>query len=246
MGLTIQYSLRSATRYNDDARQRVEQLRQRALDLPFQRVGDLIDLAGEACDYERRERDDPHRWLLIQAHEPIQREGYVYHVAPTRLFAFSTSPGEGAEPANFGLCRYPRFVIGHDGRRVRTGLPSGWYWSSFCKTQYASNPSLGGTQQFLRCHLAVIRMLDHARYLNVLHEVCDEGGYWDGRDVKALVEEVAEWNSMIAGFVGQMTDQIGEDRREAMSEIAKFPNFENLEAKGRADDGLVGGSHRST
>ena len=83
MGLTVHYSLRSTTRYIDDARQLVERLRQRALDLPFQRVGDLIDLAGDACDYERRERDDPHRWLLIQANQPIERDGYVYHVVPT-------------------------------------------------------------------------------------------------------------------------------------------------------------------
>ena len=41
---------------------------------------------------------------------------------------------------------------------------------------------------FLRCHLSVIRLLDHARDLNVLHEVDDEGGYWELRDVKALVE----------------------------------------------------------
>lgn len=148
MGLTIHYSLRSATRYIDDARPLVERLRQRALDLPFQRVSDLIDLAGDACDYERRDRDDPHRWLLIQANQPIGRDGYVYHVAPTRLFAFTTSPGDGSEPANFGLCRYPRSIVGRDGRKVRTGLPSGWHWSSFCKTQYASNPDLGGMQSF--------------------------------------------------------------------------------------------------
>jgi hypothetical protein len=149
MGLTIHYSLHSATCHNDDARKLVEQLRTRALDMPFQRVGDLVDLKGDGCDYESRERDDPYRWLLIQASQPIERDGYMYHVAPTRLFAFSTSPGEGSEPANFGLCRYPRHVVGHDGRKVTTGLPSGWYWSSFCKTQYASNPDLGGTQSFV-------------------------------------------------------------------------------------------------
>jgi hypothetical protein len=240
MGLTLHYSLCSATRYNDDARQLVERLRQQAMDLPFRRVGDLIDLSGDACDYERSERDDPHRWLLIQANQPIERNGYVYHVAPTRMFAFTTSPGVGSEPANFGLCRYPRSIVGRDGRKVRTGLPSGWRWSSFCKTQYASNPDLGGMQSFLRCHLSVIRLLDHSRDLNMLHEVSDEGGYWEKRDVKALVEEVSEWNAMIAGFVGHMGDLLGTDRREAVSEITKYPNFEHLEAEGRANDGHHG------
>ena len=33
---------------------------------------------------------------------------------------------------------------------LKTGL-SGWRWSSFCKTQYASNPQCGGVPHFLRC-----------------------------------------------------------------------------------------------
>jgi hypothetical protein len=71
MGLTIHYSLRSITRYNHDARQLVEQLRQRAMDLPFKRVGDLIDLSGDACDYERLERDDPQR-PLAETPDPLR------------------------------------------------------------------------------------------------------------------------------------------------------------------------------
>ncbi len=115
-------------------------------------------------------------------------------------------------------------------------MPSGWCWQSFCKTQYASNPDLNGTENFLRCHLAVIRLLDHARDLNMLHSVSDEGGYWEKRDVKALVEEVTQWNAMIAGFVGTMKDMLGEAGREVKSEITQFPDYEHLEAKGRAED----------
>jgi len=66
MGLTIQYSLRSTTRSTDEARNLVEQLRQRALDLPFKRVGEILDLSADACDYDKWPRDDRHRWLLIQ------------------------------------------------------------------------------------------------------------------------------------------------------------------------------------
>jgi len=235
MGLTIHYQLKSAARYQDDVRRLVEQLRQRALDLPFQHVGEILDLSGDACDYERRGSDDPHRWLLIQANQPIQHDDYVYHVAPKRLFAFATSPGEGSEPANFGLCRYPSMVMARHGKKFRTGLPSGWSWQSFCKTQYASNPDTGGIEQFLRCHLSVIRLLDHARDLNILGSVSDEGGYWVKRDVKALVEEVSEWNAMIAGFVGGMKDWLG-GGKDVESEITKFPDFEHLEAKGRRDE----------
>jgi hypothetical protein len=67
MGLTIHYSLRSTTRANGDARHLVEQLRQRAKDLPFKHVGELLDLSGAACDYEQQEKGQSNRWLLIQA-----------------------------------------------------------------------------------------------------------------------------------------------------------------------------------
>ena len=138
MGLTIHYSLRSTCRSDAAARHHVERLRDRAMDLPFQQVGGLIDLSGEDCDFERLDREYPHRWLLVQANEHVTHGERGYSVPPKRLIAFETSPGEGCEPANFGLCRYPSTVVGRDGRSIRTGL-TGWRWRSFCKTQYASN-----------------------------------------------------------------------------------------------------------
>ena len=84
----------------------------------------------------------------------------------------------------------------------------------FCKTQYASDPECGGIPNFVRCHLCVIHLLDRIGALPTMKvEIDDEGKYgrsyytddpwaeervytWhDGKyDVKALVEEVGEWN----------------------------------------------------
>jgi hypothetical protein len=66
MGLTIHYQLTAA---GDEAHARklVPQLRQAALDLPFQHVGEIVELRGDQCDYKQRADNDPHRWLLIQA-----------------------------------------------------------------------------------------------------------------------------------------------------------------------------------
>ena len=60
--------------------------------------------------------------------------------------------------------------------------------------------------------------------------------YWEGRDVQALVKEVGEWNAMIAGLVGGMKDLLG--TKDVKSEITKFPNFEHLEAEGRAGEAV--------
>jgi hypothetical protein len=121
----------------------------------------------------------------------------------------------------------------HRRKRIRTGL-SGWSWNSFCKTQYASNRDCGGVENFLRCHLAVIKILDHAKSLGILDDVSDEGDFWQDRDVRALAQQVGQWNEMIAAFAGELKDMLGSDQVDA--EITKFPKFEHLEAAGRGKE----------
>ncbi len=243
MGLTIHYSLKSSTRSPKKARELIAHLRGRALDLPFAQVEDIVELKGEECDFDRRERDDPHRWLLIQAGQYIERPApgggtYSYNVAPTHVIAFETLPGDGCEAANFGLCRYPAHIEVADphrrdqNKKLRTGL-SGWTWSSFCKTQYASNHNCGGVENFLRCHLAVIKVLDHAKSLGILEEVSDEGDFWQDRDVRALAQQVGQWNETLASYVGELKDLLGNEFDAA---ITKFPDFEHLEAAGRGKE----------
>ncbi len=229
MGLTIHYSLRSKTTDTDEARRLIEALRQRALDLPFSRVGELVELRGDDCRSENH--DDPsRRWLLTQATVPLFEKEAVYDVIPDHLIAFTAMPGDGCEPANFGLCRYSSEVATDSGQRL-TGLHA-WSWESFCKTQYASNPQCGGIENFVRCHLTVVGLLDHAAKLDILAEVSDESGFYDGRDVAKLPAEVTRWNRGIAAFTGQLKDLLGD---EFAAEIKKFPNFERLEAEGRQD-----------
>ena len=227
MGLTIHYQLQSTSRSPKKARQLLDQLRQKALDLPFKEVGEIIEVSGDTADFDKLDRDDPKRWLLIQAGQYIERDERHYRVTPQRVIAFSTWPGEGSEPANFGLAVYTK-TIEVDGKKLRTGLGD-WSWGSFCKTQYASNPECGGVENFLRCHLAVVKLLDHAKSLGILKDVNDEGDYWQKRDIKALAQEVGDWNTMIAGWAGRFKDAFGDG---VASEIAKYPNFEHLEAKG--------------
>lgn len=94
----------------------------------------------------------------------------------------------------------------------------------------ASDPRCGSVQHFLRCHLGVMKILDFIKATGLDQaEVSDEGGYWDQRDVKALVQELGEWNEFIASFADELRVAIG---RELEAAITSFPNFEHLEAKG--------------
>ena len=237
MGLTIHYSLHLPGRNVAEARGLVEKLRRHALTLPFAKVGSVIDLDGPASDCDRQDKGGANQWMLIQATRWIERDSHMLPVPPRRLIAFVTSPGEGSEPANFGLCLYPATVEGsaqNGGMPMKTGL-AGWRWSSFCKTQYASNPASGDVENFLRAHLSIVRLLDHAAELGILKDVTDEGGYWQGRDIKALAQVVGQWNAMIAGVVGSMKDAMG--GKDVRAEITNYPNYEHLEAEGRREDG---------
>jgi hypothetical protein len=200
MGLTIHYNLRSDTPSPNAARDLMARLRGRALDLPFERVDNLIEVSGQACDFGRYERDHPNRWLLIQAGQYVvdpDYDAYRHSITPTHVIAFSTWPSRGCEEASFGLCRYPAYIEVKDPvrpglkRKIHTRLGE-WTWGSFCKTLYASRPGFGGVDNFLRCHLTVIRMLDHAKELGILASVRDEGSFWEKRDIEALARKVGE------------------------------------------------------
>ena len=227
MGLTIHYSLHADAPDANAARQLVERLRAAAMDLPFTEVGDVVELAGDAPRFEDVEDDDL-KWLLVQSTQWIENETGFAQARPSHVIAFAAWPGPGCEVANIGLCRYPA-TIQFAGKTVSTHI-EGWHWESFCKTQYASNPADGGIQNFLRCHLTVIKLLDHARQMNLLAEVKDEGGFWQRRDIASLAETVGQWNQHLAGIVGRCKDWFGD---EFLAPIRDYPDFEHLEAKGR-------------
>jgi hypothetical protein len=242
MGLTISYTLASEVERPEDALALLGKLRNRARDLPFSDVGEIVQLQGSpAYDPDDLDREDPFKWLKIQAchlfkYQSKGEERWA-QIAPEHLIAFTVYLGDGCEPANFGLCRYPKTII-DNGKRIRTKL-DGWRWWSFCKTQYASNPACGGLPNFLRCHIGLVKLLDYAAELVLLVEVQDESEYWEHRDAAKLVKEIEHWNQMIAGAVGAMKDTLekfGEPTQSLMSEITKYPDFEHLEAKGRADE----------
>jgi rubredoxin len=229
MGLTIHYSLKSDADSQAAARQQVEKLRQAALDLSLVEVGEVIELTGAECDPEIGKQEDEKRWLLIQARRMLQIGDGYYFATPTHVIAFSAWPGEECEVANLGLATYPDVIETKDGT-LTTGM-HGWYWHSFCKTQFASNPTVGGMENFVRCHLAVIRLLDAAKAIGILEEVKDEGHFWENRDVKALAETVGQWNVGLAGLAGLIKDEF--PGQIIAAPITEYPNFEHLEAEGR-------------
>jgi hypothetical protein len=252
MGLTIHYDLAlPAKTLLPDVRQKLGALRQTCLDLPFKEVGEPIELNGEECNFEKRDREDPLRWFLIQSdttvHFKYDRSGkpvavpgwqdgsYGRSVLPEHIVGFSTWPGEGCEEANIGLCRFPKTVSVQNKQtgkphRLRVGDFT-WRWQSFCKTQYANEH---GLENFLRCHLTVIAMLDSAKRLGFEVEVNDESHYWEKRDIQALVKEIGQWDAFIAAFAGALKDTADAKGMTLESPITQRKDSDHLEAAGQS------------
>src|SRR5262245_57424605 len=121
MGLTIHYKLHSPSTSIKTVRDLVGQLRQRALDLPFGEVRELVELTGDEADAKHVAREHPLKWLLLQAIQYVEHDQGLCKVSPRHVIAFSTWPGKGCEEANFGLCQYPGMVEDQDGRQIKTG-----------------------------------------------------------------------------------------------------------------------------
>ena len=229
MGLTIHYDLNTDLRNPQDVRRLLDTVRQHALDLPFKQVDEVMEFQGEERAWNNKA--DPDRWVKIQAAGHLADGDTHYSVPAKHIIALSTWPGDGCEQANFGFCSYPAYFK-TEKRRFATKL-KGWRWHSFCKTQYASDPKFGGMENFLRCHLSVIKLLDFIKATGLVTvEVADEGGYWQNRDAKKLVQEVGDWNEFVAGCVSAFRSVAESAGKTFEAPITGFPNFEHLEAKG--------------
>ncbi len=222
MGLTVHYSLRLSSVPARSALRLVEKLRRRALALPFLRVGPIWHHGPKS---PHSSRDLP-EWFrnLIEMHAFVKNRRLVF---PLRAYAFDVHPGRGSETSSFGLLNYPRFSPRVGRGRVAVKR-SGWYWQDFCKTQYASNPRYGGWENFRRCHLALIALLDKAAELGLKAKVTDESNFADHRDLEKLRVEIVEWNEMIAGLGGRLKDACP---GEMDAPILLYPDFEHLEAR---------------
>lgn len=260
MGLTVYYKLKSGVEDAQAALQIVENMRQICVNLPFDKVGEVINLTDSALTDVYNDRAHPLAWLLIQAgaYIDVLPVGRSVDCQPQHLIAFEVRPGLGCEAANFGLCRFPRSVEyeNDDGELavVPTKL-SGWSWSSFCKTQYASDPGSGGVDNFLRCHISLITALERMKRIPALRVRIDDDGkygpgtYSDdyeearkaGREPKyrrhggkyspsSLLKEIGEWNTLIAGVAGALKDNL-DDTVCLESPITHYTNFEQLEFK---------------
>ena len=118
--------------------------------------------------------------------------------------------------------------------------PAHGVWSSFCSTQYANDPRVGGWANFQRAHLSVLAVLEHLQRIGFTVHVRDESGFWESRDLAALATTVGQWDAVIAGMAGIFKDMAEADGRGFDSAVLGRPDFEHLEAQAMKIDCLEG------
>src|SRR5206468_8732804 len=159
---------------------------------------------------------------------------------------------EGAESASIGLASHPPVVVHREDvikrnkdrsereRLLGQGDPvefptrrRGYYsWHSFCKTQYAGNPKLGGEANFLKAHLSLIELLDQIQAAGVKVRIRDDSRYAKHRDVDRLLRSLRNWDAIVAKIAGNLSDALGDEAGSLVAPIKARPDFEHLEAKG--------------
>ena len=131
MGLTISYGFDLGSNSIELAREKIHALHQAAINLPFEKVSEVVELVGEPCRDEQNKMDELHRFLQLVAARGIEYENSYFVVDPVQWIAFSVLPGEGCEYANFGLALFPETTQiklrkpepGADPNQIK---PGGW------------------------------------------------------------------------------------------------------------------------
>jgi len=181
MGLTVHYDLKFKGT-EAEVQNKLEELKFCAEQLPFAEINGpaFLDYGKWTLEkyHAKKGYNDWRDWASIQGmnYEKTDANG-------PKAFCLNLWLGEGCEPMNIGLrqCWNSNY----------------WTWYSFCKTQYA--------EEFVKCHLLVIRMLDECKRLDILKDVRDEGKYWETRDIKVLGGNINESTEMLQDLFGKLS-----------------------------------------
>jgi hypothetical protein len=251
MGLTVYYDWKTKIDLRS-ARRMIARFRAIARKLPFDDISEIYeqDPPDNKTAFRSYKQSFRHGDLYLPRTRADGTEETV-HVPALHALFFHVRV-HGAETASIGLASHPPVVLHHEdiiernkdgserGRLLGKGAPvefptrrRGYYsWHSFCKTQYAANPKLGGEANFLKAHLSLIELLDQIQTCGVKVRIRDDSRYAKHRDVDRLLRSLRDWDAIVARIVGSLADALGEQTGAMSAPIKERPDFEHLEAKG--------------
>jgi hypothetical protein len=251
MGLTVYYDWKTKTDFVS-ARRMIARFRAIARTLPFDEISEILEQDPPDAKSAYPVYSDSFRQgdlYLSRTRGDGERETVCVPALHALFFCVRVA---GAESALIGLATHPPVVLHREdvierneagserGRRLGQGDPvefptrrRGYYsWHSFCKTQYAGNPKLGGEANFLKAHLSLIELLDQIQANGVKVRIRDDSRYAKHRDVDRLLRSLRNWDAVVANFAGNLSDAMGNEAGSLVAPIKARPDFERLEARG--------------
>ena len=213
MGLTVHFKFEHAGS-EKEVKGKLEEIREKVEKLPVQGIGPLVKLDWKKGN---KSEDEQLGWMKIQYARNIRRDdGSWMDVYPEIGYGFTIDIGKGCEPMNIALTRVK-------GEKVFKGR-------AFSKDQYA--------EDFIKCHLLIISVLDICKEEGILKKVEDEGGYWESRDISLLAENINASTAVLEHF-SKLLKKMAPPGVEIVSEIDKSKNYVNIkesEKKGGVDE----------
>ena len=219
MGLTINYHVSfkgTAQELND----KLELIRQKCLDLPFEQVDEI--------EHIRYSKED------INFFHQLQRDCFYPNNTPEALAArdkalrdrgldintmINLTVSYGGNPKNYEMINWGIWAgEGCESTDVSfVKERTDWRCNGFTKTQYAIS--------FVKCHLLVINVFDLLKQEGFIVEVNDEGDYWETRDLKALAKSLNEYTGMLESISGQLHEVTKDTDIKIEAEIDKCKNY---------------------
>ena len=117
MGLTIHWSFQGPQK-KSEATAIIDKLRERAMDLPFESVGDVVRFKGKDAQFDNDPPDSLYTWFKLQAGETIWSEdGRIGWDCPAQeIVGFQIDVAPGSEWMEIFLATYPKTILIEDER----------------------------------------------------------------------------------------------------------------------------------
>ncbi len=161
-----------------------------------------------------------------------ERCGY-YGNENSLVLEFTCSVDEAREIVNSRSFKIALKALVAGKRHVNKGYRG---WTGFCKTHYAVQSEYGGLDNFIKAHLSVCAMLEHASELGFIVTVDDEGEFWKTHDLDILAREINEQNAFVSAFAGMLKDAIGNTDYGVEAEAFNTSDFERNEMLGHQSE----------
>jgi hypothetical protein len=226
MGLTIHYTI-GFKGNAEELLSKLQLIKNQCMDLLFEEVSNIEHLRYSKEDYlfyqdmeqktfyPNNTPQNMEKARALYQSRGIDRDALieydVYHrtkrIQPIEMVNWSVWAGPGCEGSPFNFFK----------KRTR------WQSHCFTKTQYA--------EQFVKCHLLVIQVLDLFKEHGFDVKVKDEGHYWETRDLEVLAKNLNDYTGLLVSTLETLSGEAKKVGIIVAAPITECQNYMTVKKK---------------